>query len=955
MFNDITQYVLRYVSPTKFYQRRFPDWDGRAGSQIACPFHEDTNPSFSVNIGSIGGCYCHAASCRKKIGSMLHLEKEICSIQTDKEAAQKIYAEFIRPVIEFDGAFGNLLAEFRTNLIDRSPDLLKVLSNELGFDLDTVDRFSIGWDWDKKRFTFPVFNQWGDLVNVRYYKAPSMRGANTKFKIINHEGFGESSIFPLNLLETTPNPAKTLYWMKAERDTILAWSMGIPAFCTTGGEGEPPEKHIEWIKQTGCRIVICGDNDDAGRLSVESKRACLYDTNIAFASVVVPEQKDFSDWIIFENATATDFYEIEEVSGSDSPLVARSTEPMFFPPDMDDPAATPIEGEYDVASIGHNPAFLNSAIRIKGVISARLDRTYSIPQIVSVNGKMYCIPISRELLQLIGVSDKHMRVTLSEILRTNSKISYRQFITVTEVEVIPVLVPGKDSLYVNQRCYFFGEEFECNIPYNLTVIPTSSMKTQETVGMIYQAHPIANALDHIKLQPTEIDELLQKFACDTNASGEEVYLALEDLASEVSERCTQIYHRKDLHIMQLLSWVSPLQFNFHHEGEQRGWLNTLILGDTKTGKSKVATSLRDLFGCGVFLLSENCTFVGLIGGAIKTSGGGFLLRWGKIPLYNRQLVVLEELSGLSTDEISRMSDVRSSGIARLDKGGLSGETSAKTRLICLSNVRRANSNLGDYNYGAKAVQELIGQNEDISRFDLILTVTDSEVSNAVINQDRSGRPDNSYRDEEREMFRRLIKFIWSLKPEQIELTTEAYKECLAATMRMSEIYHSSIPIFKGGSDRIKLARIAVAIAAIQFSWDVQRSRLMVRECHVRAAELLMKRAYNKPSMSYGKFSKKQFQLESIADEERLKRTVRELFKTDVAQLGFFQYLSNVGTFEKEELNQSLGLSGIFTERLISTLLLSNVIRRSPNNMRIVWETTMPGRRWIEQNYMQESV
>lgn len=953
MFNGIVNFTQRYVSAQKYYATRFPEWDGHQGSQIACPFHEDNTPSFSVNIGTIGGCYCHAAGCRKRIGSIIHLEKEVCNLQTDKDAARKIYSEFYHPVIEFDAEFGVNVTQWRANLHDKSPDLLRILRKELGFTDAIIDRFDIGWDWEKKRFTFPVFNQWGDLVNVRYYKAPSQRSAGTKFKIINHKGFGSpATLYPLNILEKAPNPGKVLYWMKAERDVILAWSMGIMAFCSTGGEGDAPEKYTDYIKRWGCRIVVVPANDDieAGQRKLDS----LQNTNLPYSSVIIPEgYKDFSDWIIDASATASDFYALPEIVGNSSPLELISTEPIHLPQGFVDMTLNPLEGEYDVATIGHRPEFLNSAIRVKGVISARQDRTYSIPHIVEVSGKLFRIPISRELVQMSGVPDLAMKKILMGILKTTKEVSFRQYVTVTEVEVIPVLVPGKDVVYVNQKCFFFGENFECNLPYNMLVIPTSSMKTQETIGLIYEATPIANVLDHSSFSMGEIDVLKHKFAIKEDASGEEVYLALSDLSLEITNRWTQIYNRNDLLMVQLLTWCCPLQFNFHHEGIQRGWMNTLVLGDTKTGKSETAKKLRALFDSGVVILSENCSFVGLIGGAIKCSSGAFMLRWGKIPLYNRQLVVVEELSGLTTDEISRMSDVRSSGVARLDKGGLSGETSAMTRLLCISNVRRTNSNLGDFNYGVKAVQELIGQNEDVSRFDLILTVTDSEVSNELINKDRSKEPRVEYDAEERELFCKLIKFIWSLKPDQIEITEGAYKKCLEETLTLSKIYHSAIPIFKGGSDRIKLARVATAIAATQFSWDASRGKLIVTEGHVKAASMLLKKCYNKPSLGYGKYSKQQFIFETIVDEPRLTRTIKTLFPNDVTSHNFFKYLAANGMFEKEEINQSLNLSYIYTERLISVLLLSNIIRRSATSSRIVWETTQPGRKWIEKHYAEK--
>ncbi len=193
---------------------------------------------------------------------------------------------------------------------------------------------------------------------------------------------------------------------------------------------------------------------------------------------------------------------------------------------------------------------------------------------------------------------------------------------------------------------------------------------------------------------------MQKFR---PADGQTVFERLWELADILSDGFTKIFNRPDWHSVALLTWVSPIGWRFPHESKvQRGWLNTLALGDTETGKSKVVNTLQQITNCGQIVNSENCTYVGLVGGAIKMGSGQLMLRWGRIPLCDKQLVVLEELSGLSVEEISNMSDVRSSGVARLDKGGLSSQTNARTRILALSNVRPANKTLASYTSGVRA-------------------------------------------------------------------------------------------------------------------------------------------------------------------------------------------------------------------------------------------------------------
>ena len=948
MFTDIASFVIKNVSSKEYYAKRFPTWSGVKGETVNCPFHDDTNSHFSIDIGLNGGCYCHSGECNARVGSIVHMEKKSAHCKSDEEAARNIYAEFYHPILEVEGEFGNLVTSFRTNLISQCPDLIKLLETELGLDSCTLEMFNVGWDFDQHRFTFPIFNQWGHLINIRYYKAPSQRSEATKFKIVNHKGYGSpASLFPLDLIEKKPLHGKKLYWMKAERDVMLAWQLGIFAFCNTGGEDCDSKPFMSYLKRLGCQIVLCGDNDSAGEKAIAKKKETLKGAKIPFSCVTIPgTQKDFSDWIILESKTATDFLALPETEGIAPPIVLATSKAISLPKGFEDLTLTPLEGEYDVAAIGRRPELLNSAIKVKGVVAARVDRTYSIPIVYELNGKLFRLPICRELLQFVASSDKTIQKIMAGITNSKTPVTFRSYITVIEVEIIPVLVPGQDAVYVNQKCFYFGEKLECNLPYNLMVIPTSAINTQETVGLIYEAVPIANTLDSITLTDHDQEVLANRFSFPPETKGEELYIRLTDLALEIANKHTLVYNRIDLHILQMLTWCSPIQFDFHCDGKQRGWMNSLIVGDTETGKSKIANALRDLFASGAFISSENCSFVGLIGGAIKCASGMFMLRWGKIPLYNRQLVVIEELSGLTTEQIANMSDVRSSGVARLDKGGLSGETSAKTRLICISNVRRKHSSMSDFSSGVKAVQELIGQSEDISRFDLILSVTRNEVSNDIINRNRMSESNVLYDDEEKSLFRKLGKFIWSLKADQIEVTDAAYDAALRATMDMSKIYHPSVPIFNAGSGRFKIARIACAIACLQFSWDKQKGKIIVRESHIVAAVHFLKKCYNKPSLGYGKYSKQQYFLENIIGEDKVTKVIENIFPHETNRKNFLRYLSINGSFEKEEVSQSLNV--VYIERLISCLQIANVIRRSPVSSRIAWEVTYAGRKWLEK-------
>ena len=123
---------------------------------------------------------------------------------------------------------------------------------------------------------------------------------------------------------------------------------------------------------------------------------------------------------------------------------------------------------------------------------------------------------------------------------------------------------------------------------------------------------------------------------------------------------------------------SALGFFFQGQEIKRGWVEGLIIGDTRSGKSETAASLMKHYQLGEFVTGENTSFAGLIGGMQQNQKRWFV-SWGKIPLNDRRLVILDEASGLSERDISNISGFRSSGIAEIIK--IHQERPMTTRLI----------------------------------------------------------------------------------------------------------------------------------------------------------------------------------------------------------------------------------------------------------------------------------
>ncbi len=913
-FKDL---VLASVDPVAYYKTRFPKWDAR--SNVVCCFHSDSSPSLALNLSG-GGARCHASSCGQRFGNIVHFEAKLTNA-SETLAAKRLYMEFVQKTLPI-----SKLNDFKKQLLSAGP-ALKCFLKDTGLTIRSCLKFQIGYDPKSHRFVFPVFDAVGGLVNFRYYKTPSMRKGDA-VKIYNEKGYGTIELFPWNQAKSY-DTTKPIFLMASERESMLAIEHGLQAFSSTAGEGSWSDYWNQWLQDY--HLIICLDTDKGG-VEAATKLATQLATFAKSVKVVTlplrnPKHKDFADWVLKENGNPKQLIKLVP-----QPKVERASSTSPVLPSM-------LDGFHDLISISSRAELLGKRIKTSGIVSAKSTLAYTVPWKFKVRPKGRSaitveIPIGRDLVRFVRASDNEIMNHLSSIVGNQIKdMEILAHIPVSEVEVIPLAVADRDSPYVVQRCYYVGPLIEANVPYDMEIVPIAEVRSQNTVGVITKLTPIASTVDAFTMTKQVRQQL-------TAFKGKSTWKNLARIANEVAVQHTRIYDRLDWHLIALLTWLSPLQFKFPNEPEvQRGWMNSLAIGDTQTGKSKVAQRLTQLFECGVFVNAENCTYVGLVGGAIKMDSGKFGLRWGRLPLGDRKLVVLEELTGMSVQDIANMSEVRSAGIARLDKGGISGETNARTRLLCLSNPR-STMPLSGYIFGVKALQQLIGHGEDLARFDLMTTLTDGEVSLDTINSTMVAEQDTI----PKESYAALAKFAWGLKVDQVLITAKAADACLTETKRLAELYHPSVPIFKGGSGRFKLARIANAIAVLCFSWSQTKQKLVVKATHVRAAAKLLELCYNKPSFGYGAYSNQLFSRDKLIEVSSLLQTIRAAIKPQYLRQTI-DTLLHASRFTRDELCAFAGVSNLHADQIISAMVRSHALRKGEAN---VWEITPAGKKWLEQ-------
>ncbi len=935
----LKQLVIVSVDPDTYYKSRFPQWDPKIRANVKCPFHTSRSATkhFAVGLNN-GGCKCWSSNCQKSFGNIVHFESVLKGVK-EIEAARIIYKEFVRKCLPIKRA-----VNARENLLEDSRVIAKIVKS-MGLTPKTQGVFSLGFDHGTRKVQIPIHDAYGNLINIRHYILPEDRWKGC-VKIHNEKGFGGGDLFPAKFAVDF-KPHIPVYFAASEKEAMLFYQQGAQAFCVTSGEGSWDSRWDSWIKDFD--VIIVFNTDEAGVRAANNMQRKLATLAKSVRVATIPfktlrkDRKDFADFVLKEQG----HYRKLKVANQAKPTKVSS--PPSVHADEPERPSIVIEGLQDLSTISSCPIYQDKIIITQGIVAAKSQISFMVPwkfkltvRSVDDNDAVEVIDFSlgygRNLLQFVKTGD----FAIAKILGALTKREVLQFeilkrVPCTEIEVIPIAATDSDAPYIVQRCYYFGFQIESNVSYQMTVVPVAEMRTQESLGMVINIEPLSRAIDRFVMD-NKTARQLRIFQPENESS----WACLERLADRVANQFTRIYQRPDLHIIALLTWASPLHWRFPHETElTRGWLNSLVLGDTETGKSVVCKRLKSLFDCGVYISSENCSFVGLIGGAIKMSSGQLMLRWGRIPLSDRQLIILEELSGLSTKQIADMSDVRSSGIARIDKGGISAETRARTRLICLSNVRGEGKNCSSYRYGVLAVNELIGQPEDVARFDLITTVTDREVSADIINA-KQFAIDANIDDLPADRFKLLIRFIWSLKPEQIHITDQAYTFCLKATRKLAETYAADIPIFKAGSGRYKIARIAIAIACLQFAWSKLRQQIVVTKDHMKAAVRLLQFIYGKESFGYTKYSQTQFERNSIGDTTILSNLMKEYVEHTKLTTGIDSIL-NTSSFTINEFGTYFGTVFMYSLKIISEFAATRIITKADRDQ---WQVTAMGREWL---------
>lgn len=814
------------------------------------------------------------------------------------------------------------LASFTDRLLASSAHL-QVMREQRGLTVETIERFGLGYH--DGRFTIPVRDAQGVLRNVRRYK-PNAK--DPKDKMISwSRGNGTRRLFLPEVLEHHDE----VILVEGEMDAIIGQQYGLPTLShTAGAVAWDPRWNLEF---EGKVVFVCYDCDDAGRRGANKVESQLkrYAKRVHLISLPLKEKgADLTNYFVDQGYGATDFRMLMEEARA---RVTRSAQLDHVR--SQEPKQVTLESSMD-------GRYHEMPLTFTATVAGKVQPAYMMPSRVELNcnegGGARCsrCPIAgRNHLEvevpehdslILELVDKGSEASRTAILKHSGVPHTCPDVEITEREVYSVeqliVVPSADSQsgsvnQVDRQVYNVGKhDTPVNTKVRFVGVNTTDRRNRRAALLTWVSEPTTTNLEEFQMT-ARLRRRLSRFR---PKEGQSVVGKLREIARDLEANVTRIYGREELHMAYDLVWHSALNFRFRGVDLGKGWLELLVVGDTRTGKSEAAHRLCQHYDAGVLTTCEGATFAGLVGGAQQLTNT-WMVSWGIVPLNDRRLVVLDEFGGIADKGIlEQMSSVRSSGKAQINKV-VKQETNARTRLIWIANPadgRRIN----ELSNGAiDALRGLAKNPEDIARFDFAMAVAGNEVDSSTINTDDPPQVRHRFTAE---LCRALVSWVWSRTPDQIvwEDGVEAY--VLERAQVVGQRYISEPPLVQVENVRLKIARMAVAVAGRLFSSDEAGEVLVVRREHVAAAEQLLDRFYEMPSMGYASYSTR-----VLRDRERAEKNKKAVRRYLRENDGVLTTLSIAGgdPFKMRDFEEFAAMSRMDAQDAVKVLQSAHMVRR----------------------------
>lgn len=898
-----------------FLTEYFGILEGTKEQAVLCPFdhhtasgipYKETRPSAHVN--TLEGLF-HCKACNTGLSELQFIEKVL---GCEYPQARKLQLAF---------STDETLAEWDECVALTSETKQRALA--LGISEEVIEELKIRTPAPPYRqdiISFPVF-MFDHLIDIRNYDPGHQP------KIRSRKDALSGLIIPFDLWRDT-DPSKITLICAGEKDMAIARSNGFNAITITGGERALPLP-LEYFRDR--KVAICYDHDETGIEGAKNlaNKLLKYAKEVKvvtnFHEVCKEKGEDITDFFMKYKKTRTDL--IQYIKNT----------PTYEYTELEKKKA-----ELPIVTLqqASTPRYINQLVKTNIQVVATMDQVFTVPTSViaektrlsGVNDTLEQGAIREwkltddnvaDLLHLIDNNFKEEQI--KDNLKTRMYIPAKErnilIKRLAEETVYKACVTDlfetqdMDAQPMEYTCYSIGAKLESGKKYLVThkIIP-HPYKGQQLIMLITSAEQASDSVTNFKITP-EVKRNLDIFKnIETRTAEQKVALIAKKVKGLLG------YNGNDTLIQAIdLSYHTALAFNFGSFKNVRGYLETLVVGESRMGKSSTATALQKEYGLGAFvsLAGNSATIAGLVGGSNKTATG-FQTRAGVIPQNHKGLIVFEELGKCAANVLAELTDIRSSNEVRIARVSGTMILPAWVRMITLTNTKHINGQIkpiASYPNGISIITELVPTAEDIARYDLMVVLGDRGNSN--INP--LWEPEQPFPTE---AYRTRIRWIWSRTPEQIIFTDTVKQAIIREANALNEEFECHIKIF-GTECWKKICRLAIAIAGYCVSTDETYENIVVTSTHVTAAVNFLRKIYDNPVFKLREYVQHE-KLFSTTDEEAVVLLQDIWNKTP----GIVQQLEQYASVTKNMLAATTGLGNEELNRTLNRLTKGLFIRVS---------------------------
>lgn len=860
-----------------------------SGEQLyaICPLHHDTNASFTVNRET-DAWYCHGCD---KGGHYIEFIENYFDVSRET-AVNAVSRWQEHQVWNFPT---EIYVEECVAALKRRPAALDEL-HSFGITDEAMDKYQIGWD--DIRVTIPIRSRTNRIINVRKYLPPSKRFVGSgNAKVIGIKYLNDCRFFPYSVFKECPID-EPLYIVEGEKDCLVALSQGLYAVTGTGGTTIPLDE-LEMFKDR--KVVIMTDSDSAGDRNAKNYFTGLRRFTSDISRVRLPV-KDFTDF--WMSTHTTDFTQyITEMSEKKSTSIVGST--------------TLSQSEF--------VENLNLWVQLSNMCITGTDpKTYTIPSKLRLTCNdskcthMCSIGMARaaeiieveprQLVLFVESNDAIQDAYLQKLFGCKSIIAEpEEYVNVQKMlfQESASFIDGTEEASFEHRygLYLYSDtRLLPTVKYDFEACRVSDPRSQQNYYVIRKATTPRASLSGLNI----LNDTISFFkSIALKHAGENIWGILGEHYNMWRSRLG-IEGRMDLFSAFLLAYLSVTEIKWK-AGIIKGWLDIMVIGDTRTGKSQMAQRMVKTLGLGSYINGENARRTGVIGG-VQKFGDSWVITWGAIPLNDKGLLIIDEASGLEIEDIKELSSTRSAGAVTINKIA-KGEARARTRLMWLSNPRSGRNIDEFYWKGYGAFQEFIPVVEDQARYDAVISSAQDDVD--VLDFGEPKEPSNM--DIVISRLRNLVAFSWAVTVDNVIITPEA-TETIKITAQSLDSDLSGGPLIVGVAVHEKLLRIASACAILK--GNIENYKVIVTSQEVKDAELFLRDTLLKKSFDYVGFIKEN----KRAQHERFANIT--FIKAQIALYPALRVLLASNQFRGAQVQEVLGI-----ERTESSKLLSELLRR----------------------------